>query len=103
VLRRREGPALDLAALASGLSRILLGAIAAGVVGYVVLQAVAGLVPAGADLAGLGAKAALLVQAIVVTAAGGATYTLVTWILGVRELRTITSILADLIRRRGRS
>ncbi len=103
VLRRREGPALDLGGLVSGLVRILLGAVAAGVLGYLVLQALAGLVPAGSDLGGLGAKVALLVQAFAVTIAGGATFALVTWVLGVRELRTIVSILADLIRRRGRS
>ncbi len=103
VLRRREGPALDLGALVSALVRILLGAVAAGVVGYVVLQALADLVPVGSDLEGLGAKAALLVQSIAVTIAGGAAFALVTWALGVRELRTIVSILADLIRRRGRS
>lgn len=103
VLRRREGPTLDLGALVSALLRILFGAMAAGVVAYLVLQALGGLLPAGSDLDALGAKAALLVQAIAVTLAGGATYALVTWILGVRELRTIVSILADLIRRRGRS
>lgn len=103
VLRRREGPALDLGALASALLRILLGAIAAGAVAYLVLQALGGLVPAGTNLEGLSAKAALLIQAVVVTLGGGATYALATWALGVRELRTITSILADLIRRRGRS
>ena len=103
VLRRREGPALHLGALASALLRILSGAIAAAAVAYVVLQALGGLAPAGTNLEGLGAKAALLVQAVVVTLAGGATYALMTWALGVRELRTITSILADLIRRRGRS
>jgi putative peptidoglycan lipid II flippase len=103
VLRRREGSALDVSALASALLGILLGAVAAGAVAFVVVQALGGLVPTGADLAGLGAKLAILVQAIVVTLAGGATYALVTWILGVRELRTISAILADLIRRRGRS
>ena len=103
VLRRREGPALGLGALASALFRILLGAIAAGAVAAIVLQALGGLVPAGTNLEGLGAKAALFVQAVVVTVAGGATYAVATWALGVRELRTISSILADLIRRRGRS
>jgi len=69
----------------------------------IVLGALGGLVPDGADLSSLTAKAGLLAQAIIVTLAGGAAYAAVSWVLGVRELRTIVAILADLIRRRGRS
>jgi peptidoglycan biosynthesis protein MviN/MurJ (putative lipid II flippase) len=105
VLRRREGAGLDLGALASVLARILVAAVVAGGVGYVVLQSLGALVPGGADadLSSLAAKAGLLAQAVIVTLAGGAAYAAVSWVLGVRELRTIVSILADLIRRRGRS
>ncbi|HET9851491.1 MAG TPA: lipid II flippase MurJ, partial [Candidatus Limnocylindrales bacterium] len=105
VLRRREGPGLDLGALASVLARIFVAAVVAGGVGYVVLQSVGALVPggAGADLSSLAAKAGLLAQSVIVTVAGGAAYAAVSWVLGVRELRTIVAILADLIRRRGAS
>jgi len=61
------------------------------------------LVPTGADPTGLGAKAAVLIQAVLVTLAGAAAYGAVALLLGVRELQTMSSILVDLIRRRGRS
>ena len=57
----------------------------------------------GPDAVTLGGKALVFAQLVVGTVVGGATYALVTWLLGVRELRTIVAILADLIRRRGRS
>lgn len=103
VLRRREGPALRLRAVASVVARILVAAIIAGGVASLVLGAVQGLLPAGPDLEGLAAKTVILVQAVVATLTGAAAYAVVTLALGVRELRTIASILADLIRRRGRS
>jgi putative peptidoglycan lipid II flippase len=103
VLRRREGAALDLGALASVLLRIATGAVVAGAVAWLVLGAIEGALPAGADLEDVAGKAVVLVQAIVATLAGSAAYAAVTLLLGVRELRTIVSILADLIRRRGRS
>ena len=102
-LRRREGPALQLEPLAGVLLRILAAAVVAGVVGYLVLQAVSAAIPAGPDVESLGAKAAILVQAVVVTLAGAAAYAAVAFALGVRELRTIVAILADLASRRGRS
>jgi putative peptidoglycan lipid II flippase len=103
VLRRREGPALDLGALASVLLRIAFAAVVAGFVAWLVLGAVQTVIPAGPDLRGVAAKVAVLVQAVGVTLAGGGTFAAVTLVLGVRELRTIASILVDLIRRRGRS
>src|SRR5919107_1518135 len=55
-LRRREGPALQLEPLAGVLLRILAAAVVAGVVGYLVLQAVSAAIPAGPDVESLGAK-----------------------------------------------
>ena len=103
VLRRREGPALDLAALGAVFAKLLLAAIAGAAVAAVALPILFGTprTAGGAD-AGLD-KVAALAQAVVGTVLGGGTYVLVTWLLGVRELRTILTILADLIRRRGRS
>jgi putative peptidoglycan lipid II flippase len=103
VLRRREGPALDLGALASVLLRIAVASAVAGLVAWLVLGVVQAVIPAGPDLRGVAAKLAILLQAVVVTLAGGAVFAAVTLVLGVRELRTIASILVDLIRRRGRS
>ena len=104
VLRRREGPAVDLRALASVLLRLLVAAVAAGAVAALVLQEVFGGPGIGAATdTGLGEKVWIFAQAVVATLAGGATYAIVTWLLGVRELRTITSILGDIARRRGRS
>ena len=104
VLRRREGPALHLGALATALLPMAIGAAAAGAAAAIVIPLVFGVpnLGAGTDTS-LAAKAWLLVQAVVGTLVGGAAYGLVTWVLGVRELRTIVAILADLIRRRGRS
>ena len=104
VLRRREGPALDLAGLGLFLVRTAIAAGLAGIVAAVVLSSLFG-VPNLAPVtdSSIAAKFGVFVQAIIGTLAGGATYALVTWILGVRELRTITSILADIARRRGRS
>jgi putative peptidoglycan lipid II flippase len=105
VLRRREGPALDVVALGTFLVRILAASVLAAAVGAVALSLLFGGTTnfgAGTD-ASLGAKVWVLAQAVVGTAVGGATYALATWVLGIRELRTIVSILADLIRRRGRS
>jgi putative peptidoglycan lipid II flippase len=103
VLRRREGPAFDLGALGSWALRIATAAVVAGVVAWLALGGIQGLVPADEDLTGLSGKAAVLLHAVVATLAGAAAYTAVTLALGVRELRTIASILVDLIRRRGRS
>ncbi len=104
VLRRREGPALDLGALVSVLLRLLVAAIAAGAVAWLVLQEVFGGPDVGAATdAGLGAKVWIFAHAVVATLAGAATYAGATWLLGVRELRTIVSILVDIARRRGRS
>jgi putative peptidoglycan lipid II flippase len=104
VLRRREGPALDLGALASVFARLLVAAVAAAAVAALVLPILFGFPNLGAGTdSSLGAKLWVLAQAVTGTILGGATYALVTWVLGVRELRTIVSILSDLIRRRGRS
>ncbi|HEX6132013.1 MAG TPA: murein biosynthesis integral membrane protein MurJ, partial [Actinomycetota bacterium] len=104
VLRRREGPALDLGALASFLARVGIAAIAAGAAAAILLPFLFGLPNLGAGTdASLGAKLWILAQAVAGTLVGGAVYAAVTWLLGVRELRTIVSILVDLIRRRDRS
>ncbi|HXG25506.1 MAG TPA: murein biosynthesis integral membrane protein MurJ [Candidatus Binatia bacterium] len=103
LLRRREGLALELGGLASALLRMSVAAAAAGLVAATALVFLFG----DPDVAGLddgiGSKLWLLVQAVVVTAIGGAVYALATWLLGVRELRTILSILVDLLRRGGRA
>ena len=103
VLRRREGPALDLTSVVSVVGRILVAAVVAGVVAALALGALQGLLPCGGAVDGLAAKGIVLLVAIVVTLVGAAAYAAVTLALGVRELRTIASILVDLIRRRGRS
>ncbi len=103
VLRRREGSAFDVRDVATVLVKILVGAVAAGASGFVALGFLTGVLPVGPDRDGLGAKAVILLHSIGVTLAGGAVFAAVTWVLGVRELRTIVSILADLVRRRGRS
>jgi putative peptidoglycan lipid II flippase len=103
VLRRREGPALDLGSVGAVVLRIAVAAALAGVVAWVALGAIETLLPVDRDLTGIGAKALVLVHAVVVTLAGGAAYAAVCLALGVRELHTIGSILVDLIRRRGRS
>lgn len=103
VLRRREGAALDLAALGAFLARIAVAAALAGIAAAVVLPPLFGSnLGAGTDAGGAG-KVSVFLQAVVGTLAGGATYALITWVLGVRELRTIVSILTDLLRRRGRT
>jgi putative peptidoglycan lipid II flippase len=104
VLRRREGPGLDLGSLAAFLVRVGAAAVLAGAATAVVLPALFGVPNLGLSTdSSLGAKVGVLAQAVVGTLVGGATYALVTWVLGVRELRTIVSILADIARRRGRS
>ena len=104
VLRRREGSSLDLAALGAVLLRLLVAAVAAGALAAVTISFLFGAsnLGLGAD-SSLAAKLGLLAQAVIGTLVGGATYALVTWVLGVRELRTIVSILMDIVRRRGRS
>jgi putative peptidoglycan lipid II flippase len=102
VLRRREGPALDVEALGVVLVKLLAAAIAAAAAAAGVLSLL-GAPASGTDAVTLGGKALVFAQLVVGTVVGGATYALVTWLLGVRELRTIVAILADLIRRRGRS
>jgi putative peptidoglycan lipid II flippase len=104
VLRRREGPALDLATLGSFLLRIGVAAAIAGAVAAVVVSWLFGVQTlAPVSDSSLGGKLWVFAQAVAGTIAGGATYALVTWILGIRELRTILSILTDIVRRRGRS
>jgi putative peptidoglycan lipid II flippase len=104
VLRRREGPALDLAGLAGFVLRVAVAAVAAGAAAAVVLPVLFGVPEAGAGTdASIGAKLWVLSQAVVGTLVGGAVYVAMSWVLGVRELRTIVSIIADLIRRRGAS
>ena len=104
VLRRREGPALDLGSLASAWLRMGIGAGLAGGAAATAISVLFGAANLGAGTdATLATKLWVLAQAVTGTLVGAATYTLVTWVLGVRELRTIVSILADLLRRRGRS
>jgi putative peptidoglycan lipid II flippase len=104
VLRRREGQALDLAALGSFLVRIGVAAALAGAAAALVVSWLFGVPNLGQGTdSSLAAKVGVFAQAVVGTLAGGATYALVTWVLGVRELRTIVTILADIARRRGHS
>ena len=103
VLRNREGQALDVRGLGLVFAKLLVAAIAAAWAVAGTLPLLFGVPDAGPDPLTLGGKVWVLAQLVTGTLIGGATYALVTWLLGVRELRTILSILADLIRRRGRS
>jgi hypothetical protein len=78
-------------------------AVVAGVLAWLALGAVERLIPTGGDVTGVGAKIALLAEAVLVTLVGGAAYAGAALLLGVGELRTIASILVDLIPRRGRT
>ncbi len=83
VLRRREGPALDLRALASALLRMTIAAALAAAAAAVAVSVLFGVPNLGAGLdTSVGAKAWVLAQAVVGTLVGGATYALVTWVLG---------------------
>ena len=85
------------------LLKLLVAALAAAAAAAAVVFSLLGAPASGPDAVTLGGKALVFAQLVVGTVVGGATYALVTWLLGVRELRTIVAILADLIRRRGRS
>ena len=95
---------LDLRALGTFLVRIAIAAALAGAVAAVVVGLLFGVPDLGAGVDDSpGSKVRALAQGVVGTLVGGAAYAAATWLLGIRELRTIVAILADLIRRRGRS
>ena len=101
-LWRRE-PTFDLAGLASVALRCLVGSVLAAGAALLVLEASLTFGPFLDDADTLAGKVALLGVAAAATLAGAAVYAAVTWMLRVRELRTLLGITMDLVRRRGRA
>ncbi len=95
VLRRRER-ALDVAGVLGVGVRSLVAAVAAGLVAYVAVELLAGAAPADPG------KLFVLVQAAIAALLAGLAYLGVALALRIPELRSLTAILVDLLRRRAR-